>query len=87
MLRKLQLDYARAVGAVRREQEWIAKCGGNLSGYIATYGRASDPKHHGDGAELIYRADLTQLAKVTARRDEIGAKLRAATLRAEARRA
>lgn len=48
---------------VSEQKEWIAKCGGDLAGYVAKYGSKDDPKHHGDGGEAIYEADTQALAQ------------------------
>jgi hypothetical protein len=46
---------------LREEERFIQENGGDLAGYIAKYGRASDPSHSGDGAEAIYAADMAAL--------------------------
>jgi len=67
---------ARAARLASEQRDWIRSQGGDLSGYIARYGRASDPDHLGEGGEAIYQADTDQLARYEA---EAGEALREAT--------
>jgi len=52
-----------AINRLRREQQWMAECGGTLAGYIAKYGVKGDPDCQGDGGEAIYAADLAKVLK------------------------
>jgi hypothetical protein len=49
---------------VRAQREWIEACGGDLAGYVATYGSKDDPEHYGYGGEAIYAADMAQLQRL-----------------------
>jgi hypothetical protein len=49
---------------VRAQREWIEACGGDLAGYVATYGSKDAPEHSGDGGEAIYAADMAQLQRL-----------------------
>jgi hypothetical protein len=51
---------------VRAQREWIEACGGDLAGYVATYGSKEAPEHSGDGGEAIYAADMAQLQRLQA---------------------
>lgn len=48
---------------VAQQKAWIDRCGGDLAGYVKTYGSKDDPKHSGDGGEAIYAADTGALKK------------------------
>jgi hypothetical protein len=52
---------------ITEQQEWIRDHGGDLVGYVARYGSADDPKHYGDGGELIYEADAAALRRLERR--------------------
>lgn len=43
------------------QEAWIENHGGDLAGYVARYGSASDPDHYGNGGEAIYKADTDAL--------------------------
>lgn len=59
---------ARLDRLIREQRRWIEEHGGTLSGYIARYGSASEPRHYGDGGEAIYAADTAALARLVAQR-------------------
>lgn len=46
---------------VAEQRRWIEQHGGDRAGYVARYGRASDPLHYGEGGEAIYEADRAEL--------------------------
>jgi hypothetical protein len=50
------------------QRDWIESHGGSLAGYVERYGSADDPKHFGDGGELIYAADIAALRRLEGRR-------------------
>jgi hypothetical protein len=52
---------------VELQKQWIERCGGDLSGYVANYGSVSDENHSGDGGEAIYAADIAVLRQYEAR--------------------
>jgi hypothetical protein len=52
---------------VAQQKDWIARCGGDLEGYIANYGSVHDEQHSGDGGEAIYAADIAYLRQLEAR--------------------
>jgi len=52
-----------AINRLRKEQQWMAECGGSLQGYIDKYGSKDDPDHSGNGGEAIYAADLEAVQK------------------------
>jgi hypothetical protein len=54
----------RAREAVAAQRAWIERCGIDRAGYIANYGSADDPGHHGDGGEAIYAADRAELDRL-----------------------
>jgi hypothetical protein len=66
---------------VEEQRAWIKSRGGDLQGYIATYGSKTDPDHFGDGGEAIYAADVASLRKYEAEFD----KVEKASRRAEAK--
>jgi hypothetical protein len=57
----LQKAIYNAAQRVRIERTWYQEHGGNLSGYIARYGRADDPERYGDGGPAIHAADKAAL--------------------------
>lgn len=46
---------------VEEQRAWVAKCGGDLAGYVKHYGSKDDPEHFGNGGEAIYKADADYL--------------------------
>lgn len=61
----------------KAQKEWIARCGGDLAGYIEEYGIPGEykemtinlekiqvPLWHGDGGEAIYAADQARLQQI-----------------------
>lgn len=55
---------ARLDRLIREQRRWVEEHGGSLSGYIARYGSASEPRHYGDGGEAIYAADSAALQRL-----------------------
>ena len=49
---------------IAEQRDWIAEHGGSLAGYVERYGSKDDPKHYGDGGELIYAADVGALRRL-----------------------
>lgn len=49
---------------IAEQEQWIVQCGGNLHGYIRTYGSAQDMRRVGDGGEAIFAADRNRLAQL-----------------------
>lgn len=49
---------------IAEQRDWIAEHGGSLAGYVQRYGSKDDPKHYGDGGELIYEADVAALRRL-----------------------
>lgn len=57
-----RVDKLRA--RIVEQRAWMANCGGDLPGYIASYGSKADPEHSGDGGEAIYAADRAALDRM-----------------------
>jgi hypothetical protein len=57
----LQRRIERFRREVELQEQWMKDCGGDLHGYIRSYGSYSDPNHFGDGGEAIYAADYSTL--------------------------
>ena len=47
-----------------KQLKWIAEHGGDQAGYVARYGRATDPNKYGNGGEAIYLADVAELQRI-----------------------
>lgn len=55
---------SQLIKAISDQLGWIAKCGGNLSGYIAKYDTQENVDYLGERAIAIYNADIAQLGKL-----------------------
>jgi hypothetical protein len=64
MIKKMTKDQLEK--AIRDQEEWISRCGGDLNGYLSRYGFAHDPDHYGDGGEAIHEADYKALKDMEA---------------------
>ena len=49
---------------VADQEQWIKDHGGDLAGYVARYGSASDAEHSGNGGEAIFAADMEELQRL-----------------------
>ena len=56
---------------IHAQKEWIARCGGDVQGYVENYGSKDEPGHSGNGGEAIYEADAQQLAGLEKRLAEL----------------
>lgn len=50
--------------AILEQEQWIAKCGGDLAGYVRHYGTKGEPSCYGDGGAAIYAADIQMLERL-----------------------
>jgi hypothetical protein len=67
MAKQTRLQYL--TDRLKRQEEWIEQCGGDLAGYIARYGDPNVPAEdgkpmYGDGGTLIYEADQIALRNI-----------------------
>lgn len=63
-LRSLEATAQSTRKSIQVQNQWIEQCGGNLSGYVRTYGVKGHPTCKGDGAHAIFAADMTELARL-----------------------
>ena len=52
---------------IAAQKAWIAECGGDLAGYIKTYGSVKNAEYSGSGGEAIYAADMAELERLERR--------------------